>query len=73
MLSHCPVERRGREVSKPPWLSLTNSIIKRMLNKIIIKTPTRNHPGVEVFFGKENAERKTRQNKPLPHTIGQDA
>ena len=39
ILNHCPVEKRPNSFSKPPWLSFTNSTIKRTTNK-----STKNNP-----------------------------
>ena len=34
ILSHWPVENKGKKVSKPPWLSFINSIKNLTLNKV---------------------------------------
>ena len=49
MLSHCPVEKMPSSFSKPPWLSFTNSTIKRTTNKRTKNKPN-NSPDLSLAF-----------------------
>lgn len=49
MLNHCPVENKPNSLSKPPWLSFTNSTIKRTTNKRTKNNPNKS-PDLSLAF-----------------------